>query len=57
MRVVLAGEDKAEAVRDGVTRARPAADFPACGLVRARWLVDAPAGRLLDGTDAVVARA
>ena len=55
--MVLAGEDKAEAVRDGVTRARPAADFPACGLVRARWLVDAPAGRLLDGTDAVVARA
>ena len=49
IRVLLEGEDKAEAVRDGVTRARPAADFPGCGVApHTRWMVDTAAARLLD---------
>lgn len=46
IRIVLTGEDKKDAAFSGATRAKSPLEFPACGVIGAKWLLDAGAGQL-----------
>ena len=53
VRVVLSGEDKAEAVLAGISRSKSVFDFPGCGVAKALWMIDTPAAKLLASHDIV----
>lgn len=48
VRIVLTGEDKAEAALWGITKAKNAEEFPVCGVRDgATWLIDEPCASLV----------
>lgn len=47
IRVVMLGEDKAEAVRVAVTKRVDKTVFPVCGIRNERWLIDSSCAHLV----------
>ena len=47
IRVVMLGEDKAEAVRVAVTKRVDKTVFPVCGIRNERWLIDSSCSNLV----------